>query len=483
MILGESVWWGKPFYQNPNPFPTDAHLRNALALSMHLYPAAPVEDGNYVAVIVPKAASLLSIEFENSPAKKGSVVISGITVESAERSVVAGATVLPTGHLSPEFATFMMEKPLRHSGIDESGAGQRLNDLRRAFYGSDEQFRGRIPVEVPHGYSGPEISFKGTIYADILANAFYANVQDMLAKIDEDGTYHTSTRGAVSWGGGEFGTFRTNVGMYYGDSLVPGHGEEPSGTNGAWLFEPGHTHSGLSLRTARLWAEKPSLNFQGKSLPPHWSRIVNKPDSSLPFENDGHGLIALFLYKLWQRLPERDAWLHAHWVDVKAAGDWIPWQFDHPQVSGTVDEVLYTTGESAAGKGYSVYADYVCMDALQALAQMANSIGETQSGELWRDRAEKMRKAIPARYFTTDPKYGQVWTLDFAGWPNKSTVLGPPIFPADYQGFAPEDDNPKWRARNEATYQRLIDSYRPFGFLRASDGLWSGICHAVRPAA
>jgi hypothetical protein len=228
------------------------------------------------------------------------------------------------------------------------------------------------------------------------------------------------------------------------------------------------------LRTARLWAEKPSLNFQGKSLPPHWSRIVNKPDSSLPFENDGHGLIALFLYKLWQRLPERDAWLHAHWVDVKAAGDWIPWQFDHPQVSGTVDEVLYTTGESAAGKGYSVYADYVCMDALQALAQMANSIGETQSGELWRDRAEKMRKAIPARYFTTDPKYGQVWTLDFAGWPNKSTVLGPPIFPADYQGFAPEDDNPKWRARNEATYQRLIDSYRPFGFYGQAMGYGQG---------
>ena len=27
-----------------------------------------------------------------------------------------------------------------------------------------------------------------------------------------------------------------------------------------------------------------------------------------------------------------------------------------------------------------------------------------------------------------DPKYGRVWTLNYAGWPNKSTVLGPLFF-------------------------------------------------------
>ncbi len=96
-------------------------------------------------------------------------------------------------------------------------------------------------------------------------------------------------------------------------------------------------------------------------------------------------------------MPDRDTWLRAHWTDVKAAGDWIPWQFDHPRISGAANGVLYTTGESAGGKGYSVYPDAVCMTALEALAQMADSIGETQSAEIWRTRAEKMRKAIPAR--------------------------------------------------------------------------------------
>ena len=34
------------------------------------------------------------------------------------------------------------------------------------------------------------------------------------------------------------------------------------------------------------------------------------------------------------------------------------------------------------------------MDALEALAQMADSIGETNSAEQWRKRADKMRQAI-----------------------------------------------------------------------------------------
>jgi hypothetical protein len=116
----------------------------------------------------------------------------------------------------------------------------------------------------------------------------------------------------------------------------------------------------------------------------------------------------------------------------------------------------------------------VCQTALEVLAQMADSIGETQSAALWRDRAAKMRAAIPARYLITDPKYGRVWTLESAGWPNQSTVLGPLIFLADYRGFAPQDDDPAWRPVNEAAYQRLIDTYRPFGFYGWAMGYGQG---------
>ena len=479
LILGESVWWGKAFDQYPNPFPTDANLRSALALSLHLYPAAPVEDGNYVAVIAPNSTPLRSIEIDNSPAKKGSVVISGITVESAESDDIAGATVLAPGVPSPELEKFAQQRAMRASGTNECEVQNRLNNLSRALYSNDEEYARTVPSVIPHGYSGPKVSFKGNIEAEILENSFYANVEDMLAKIGEDGTYHTSTLGAVSWGGAGFGTFRPDAGMYYNASWSRDMGRSLQElTELGYLNQAAHTGD-YALREARLWEENPSLNYDGVVLPPHWGRVANHPDPKVPFENDGHGLISLFLYKLWQRLPDRDAWLRAHWADVKAAGDWIPWQFEHPEISGAANGVLYTTGESASGKDYkykgnTVFADDICMTALAGLAKMADSIGETQSAEVWRERAAKMRTAIAARYLTSDPKYGQVWTLDSAGWPNLSTVLGPLIFLADYNGLAPEDDDPAWRPVNEAAYRRLVDTYSPFGFYGQAMGYGQG---------
>ena len=480
LILGESVWWGLPFYQTREPFPTDARLRNAFEQCLRLYPPAPVDDGNYVAVIAPKNSPLASIEITNSPAKHGSVAVSGITVEVAPDARVPGSLPIPAGDLTPDFRKFIAEKSLRPAGVDDAGSKQRLTALSDALYSTDADFKLPIPAEIPAGYSGPRVIFKGNNYAVALQNAFYANVQDMLDKIDADGTYHTSTRNALSWAGdprsagGEFGTFRKDVGVYYGDAWSRDLGRTMQELTELGFLGKTTPTADFALRSARTWSQNPSLNYKGVPLPPHWSRVINRPDFAQPFENDGHGLIALFIYKLWQRVPDRDQWLRARWPDVKEAGDWIPWQFDHADITGAKDGVLYTTGESAAGKGYSVYPDAVCMTALEALAQIADSIGETQSAALWRDRAAKMRKAIPARYAITDPKYGHVWTLDDAGWPNQSTVLGPLIFLADYRGFAPQDDDPSWRPVNEAAYQRLIDTYRPFGFYGWAMGYGQG---------
>ena len=129
------------------------------------------------------------------------------------------------------------------------------------------------------------------------------------------------------------------------------------------------------LRMANLWTN-PAQAWHGHILLPHWSRVANRPQNAPPFENDGHGLVTMFLYKLWQRLPDRDAWLRARWPDIKNAGDWVVWQLDHPEISGATNGVLHTTGECAAGNGYSVYGDYACMNALRALSHMAESIGE-----------------------------------------------------------------------------------------------------------
>lgn len=480
LILGESVWFGLPFEQTQDPFPSDATLRDAFTRAIRLYPAAPVDDGDYVAVIEPKAAPLERIEIVDSPAKKGSVAIAGVTVETAPDGRIPGATPIPANAFAPEFEKFIREKPLRAQGTGEAESKQQLTELSAALYNTESEYKQPVAPRIPAGYAGPEVTFKGTVDASILQNAFYANVQDMLDKVDPDGVFHTSTRNALAWSGdprsagGEFGTYRKDVGVYYGQAWSRDLGRSLQElTELGYVDKASHT-ADFALRAARSWSENPALTYHGSPLPPHWSRVIDHPDFAQPFENDGHGLISLFIYKLWLRMPDRDAWLRAHWSDVKAAGDWIPWQLDHPQISGAADGVLYTTGESAGGKGFSVYPDAVCMTALEALAQMADSIGETQSAELWRSTAEKMRKAIPARYLVDDAKYGRVWTLESAGWPNKSTVLGPLIFLADYKGFAPQDDDPSWRSANEAAYQRLIDTYKPLGYYGWAMGYGQG---------
>jgi len=476
LVSGESIWWGTPFYRSPGPFRSDANFRKALASALRLYPPSPVGDGKYVAVIAPRDSLLQSITIETSPFKRMTPVITGITVEPLESNEIAGAVPVASRTFSPEFREFVDTRPLRQRGQDEGKSQRWLEALRAAFYTSDEVYKGAVEAETPPNYSGPLVSFQGSVFANILANAFSFNVQDIADKIDSDGMYHTSTRGALLWGfnGGQFGSFRANAGIYYRDSW-----SRDMGRSLQELTVLGYTNkpsrcADYCLRVEALWESNSAPRYQGTLYPPHWSRVANRPGAAPPYENDGHGLISMFLYKLWQRLPDRDEWLRARWPGVKAAGDWILWQFDHPEISGATNGVLHTTGECAGGNGYSVYGDAACLEALQALAQMADSIGQTNSAAQWRDRALKMREAIAAQYIVTDRQHGPVWTLASAGWPTHPTVLGPLIFVADYQGFAPEDDDQDLRPANEAAYQRLIDTYQPFGFYGQAMGYGQG---------
>jgi hypothetical protein len=475
LVFGESLWWGAIFYTNPAPYFTDADFRKSLKKSLRLYPAAPVSDGNYVAVIIPKAREIKDIVVKDSPVKAGVPNISGITIASGQGEKVSEGVELPGGPLTPDFAKFVAEKPLCESGADAKENRAALENLKRSFYQTGGELKGHVAVQLPAGYSGPEVSFRGDIYATILVNAFYANVQDMRNKITDDGMYHTSTRGAPNWSRySGFGTYQTNIGLYYNESWSRDMGRSLQELSALDYTNEALRCADYCIRCARLW-EEPSNEFNGHVYPPHWGRIANKPQPWCIYENDGHGLTSMFLYRLWLRLPNRDEWLRARWPDVKAAGDWVLWEFNHPQISGATNGVLFTTSEAAAMIGYSVYCDYACMNALEALSCMADSIGETNTATQWRARVAEMRSAMAQQYVIEDPKYGRVWTLKSGGWPNKSTVLGPLDLLADYEGFAPEDDDPAWRSINEAAYQRLVDTYRPFGFYGLAMGYGQGL--------
>ena len=467
LIMGESVWWGKLFYDYQEPFPQDATLREALKASLRLYPQAPIEDGNYVAVITPKAVQIKNMVVECSPSKQGVPIIAGITVEPVNDKEIAGWTPISGEALSGGFNEFVQTKSLRLLNQNEDRAQIKFKNLRQALYTHDDVYIKPVQPQIPSNYSGAKVSFSGTNFANILTNVFYHNIIDILAKIDTDGFFHSSTKNAVLFAGNGLGTYRNNVGEYYNESWSRDAGRGLQEISVLGYIKEASKCSDFCFQKARLWEELPSLRLNDTIvLPRHWSRIINKPTQSTSQENDGHGLIATFLYKYWQRIPDRDQWLHDNWIDIKAAGDWITWQFDHPEITGATD-VLHTTGESSAwagNKGSTIYADFICINALNGLAEMANAYGDVQTADHWQDRANKMFKALQA-YIVSDIKYGKVWTLDYAGWAYKATVLASVMCLADYQGFSPYDDYPQLRAINEATYQRTIDTYnKPFGF-------------------
>ncbi len=488
LILGESLWWGMMFVQFPEPFISSAAAAQALRESLRLFPAAPSPDGRYLAVLEPGPERIERLTLVDSPEKQGVPVICGVTVEVLPGEEPQDGIALPHDRVAGPVLQFVRERALRTSEEVCAQGTKHLDRLREAFYTTDSHFRRRIPVDIPQDYDGPRVRFSGNVWADVLTAVFHHNVRDILAKLDpEDGMYHTSTRDAPSWGGYQgFGTYAEGRGSYHGQCWTRDMGRAMMELTALGYAEKAARTVDYVFRMARGWetGNTPDidmkgvirLDLDGARLPRHIQRRFPYFDTTPGegcFENDGHGLTSLFVYQVWRRLPDRDAWLRERWEDVRGLGDWVIWQFEHPELSGAT-EVLRTDSECAGGIGYSIYADVACMEALRGLAEMADSIGERESAAAWRAAAARLRRGIDRTYRDAEEPFGAVWTRRHSGWPNQSTVLGPVILPADRAGFTAAARAPEWEPLNLATYRSLIARYRPFGFYGVAMGYGQG---------
>lgn len=474
LTLGESLWWGRRFTQFPEPFASNAGAAKALKDCLRLFPAASTPDGRYLAVITPRPVSVKAIEIVDSPQKNGVPVVLGMTVEPASGESVPNGVALAHDKISADLTAFVLRSPLREAGVGDKAAARALANLREVLYTTHSNFPKHVAVTVPTGYKGPEFRFEGDAYAEVLTNILYANLNDIAGRVDAEGMYHTSAKGAPSWGGYEgFGTYRDGVGSYFTQSWTRDMGRSLGELCALGYLDEAKRCADYVFAKARVWEERADLRINGVTLPRHICRVLQMPSVEPGqgcFENDGQGLTALFVYNLWRRLPDRDQWLKARWEDVRGLGDWIIWQFEHPEISGA-KETLRTDSECAGGIGYSVYADVACMEALRALADMADSIGHAEKAAQWRARADRMRAGCEAAYIAKDKNDGESWTLTSSGWPNRSTVMGPVIIPADRTGFLAPDG---WRAYNEATYRRQVEACKPFGYFGVAMGYGQG---------
>ncbi len=264
LMLGESVWWGRRFAQNPEPFASNATARKALADSLRLFPAGPTSDGRYLAVITPRAKTVKSIEIVDSPAKKGVPVIEGVTVEPASGQDMKDALKLPHEKVSAELNELAARSPLRRAGIDDRAGDKKLARLREALYTTPTNFPKHVTRAVPPGYKGPEFKFEGDAYAEVLTNILYANLDDISKRVDAEGMYHTSAKGAASFGGYEgFGTYRDGVGSYYTQSWTRDMGRSLGELCAFGYIDEAKRCADYVFAKARVWEERPDLKVRG----------------------------------------------------------------------------------------------------------------------------------------------------------------------------------------------------------------------------
>ena len=499
LIYGYSAWWYAPLEQAPEPFASSKAARRVLDHALALRPTGFGAKGAYMGVIVPRPGKIKDIRIEDNPKKAGVPIISGITAEITGSSP-PGWLRLPHNRPTAAETRWIKTHPLQANANRLPAVQAALRHLRGLLYTTPRDIPSHLPISIPADYRGPRVRFRGTVYADILTSVFYNDVQDILNKIGRNGMYHTSTPGAPEWLYTGIGTWQNHAGAYASMSWGRDLGRSLQEITELGFVKQANPVADYCFREARLWAQEPSLVYKGAQLwkpdegawgagsrepslppggiqlPPHWCRIINMPSPHLGqgvFENDAQGLIMLFTYKLWQREPHPNAWMHKHWKDILAAGNWIGWQLDHPAISGSDDGVLQTDSECAGGIGHAKYADVLCEQALRAYATMAASIGQTAVAKRWQATADHLFKGIEKVYFTTG-RWGPTWTLLPAGWPNRSTNLGPLITMADRRGFAPHNNIPGWHIRDLNAYRRILSSYHPFGFYGTAMGYGQG---------
>ncbi|MHB1001046.1 MAG: hypothetical protein ACYC27_17525 [Armatimonadota bacterium] len=476
LTVGESLWWGKRFYTYPEPFTTMKEPRKAFIDSIKLYPQGPVQNGMYLASIdLRQGVKVKSISIIDDPKTLGTAVIFGLTAEVDKGATGGGYSLIEGGSIPDDLDAFIKSHSLRKTGDNDKRASERLNRLRNFMYCTPESFPKDFKVSIPKGYKGPQIRFDGDSWSRLMTNIFHYNADDMAQKVDPEGVYHTSTAGAAWYGYDGFGCFtidtrqvtRNYAGFYYGEAWTRDLGRTLMELVSLGQIEKAKACADWCMKMARVWEEDQSgrLKINGTTIPRHICRIFQMPGVGVGegcFENDGHGLTAMFIYNLWKRMPadERDDWLRTRWRDIKALGDWPGWQLTHKDISRATD-VLWSDSEGSgwnASTGSSIYCDLPQIQALRGLASMAESIGQSETAKQWQSVADGLKSAGDKAFVEMDPKYGMTWTTTNAGFGDQGT-MGPIILPTDLYGFDYQSNYPEWAEYNKAAYQRIKDKF------------------------
>ena len=384
------TFWGS----YPEPFKSDSHARALLDSSLVLMENDTVKGGKFILGVSTRHKPVIKIILSNDNVRTAGFYITAVTCQTVSSAI------------DPHWI-------LR----DERFYAQRkyypaMDKLARRLY----QFRDELPAADPYfppkDYNGPVVKFTGTPLAEIFTNVYAHNIQDMRTKkVDVNGGMHTSSGDLADFGlyiG--MGTFRSNARCYY---------------DHVWTRDAGRTmmeviESGETERAVKAGNEAIRLLYDpsSKFSQPHWQRIGNASRlnndglwrSVGGKENDGHGAMMLFLYKLIEHQCVDGRWVKDNWKALCDAAEWYCWQMDHPKESG-FDKVLSSESEASTQQygTYDLFSNYNAYVALQAYARLASQNGDQIHKERWSQYAGKLNSGIMEMFTTIHPRFGRIF--------------------------------------------------------------------------
>lgn len=482
LVFGYTMWYYSMWQKTDMPFKgegADPDLKALLQSTLHLQGGYEGQDTGVLRIKV-QNKPISEIRIADNPKKDGNPVFHGAYLVSGDPGNIKGGNI----DVNTE-DSFYGSHTIDSTDSYPDSVKNNIASLAKALMTYEEDFQNAPEFSYPAGYEGSRVYFTGGSIPEIANGVVYYNLENLINRTDEDGFIHTSYKGSGCWEYWGFGTWKQGAGTFY-DSYYSRDGARAiMSLNTYGQLAKADTAVKKANSYIMYWPEN-NLKLKGVDIPGHYTVVINKPlvysTELVPAgwgtrytkakfgddyqnlgnqETDGHGLMMLANYNVWQNQGATSQWVNDNWTYINEAARWILWCFEHTDLSFSTRGLLY--GESEGGMmEYTLYNNIPCCLGMYAYSEMAESAGKTAEAEKWRACADELAAAINNRL--TRGSTNKKWDTSNFGFFHDPVIT----MMSDYYGYDLNDMNQEWVSNSRNTYQDDIKGIAEVGYFGAS---------------
>lgn len=294
LVFGYTLWFYNVWDCDMEPFCSDAQLAESLREALHLYGAYERQKTCFLNIrLADEAVEWICVKSYKS--KKSKPVFRCAYLHSGGEEIRSEGE---DGRLiySPQ-RPFFQTKTIETFGAVPEKTEKLISSLRFALYTFEEDYSKVYQSKAPG-----RLKFSGDTLAELATDILYYNSRQMLEKVDEDGFFHTSSKGTYSWIYDGFGAYRA-MDSYY-DCIY----SRDAGRAVMSLLLMGEIQKAKDavrcINGYMMYYPENNLYISGQKVRGHYSVIPNKPLFYSAVLTSGGVAHAIHARKIWRRVPK-----------------------------------------------------------------------------------------------------------------------------------------------------------------------------------